>query len=192
MLMQMCMPLPFPAPWQPGQARTSTGNEVGRHLRSLLRGLLVGPSTSWLSRSSNGLRTRTHPVRGAVMRGRVQQAPQSARTSCRSTAQQLNVGFVADSEMSNQQLSRRCTAAPQQLMGRTTRPGSSPRSHRSASVGGPRGDSGRVRQPDRAHGRRHTGTALLSSPRHAKSHVVKLLNQRNHLPGEPPGSRDLP
>ena len=141
----------LPCTRQPGQARTSTGNEVGRHLRSLLRGLLVGPSTSWLSRSSNGLRTRTHPVRGAVMRERVQQAPQSARTSCRSTAQQLNAGFVADSEMSNQQLSRRWTAAPQQSMGRTTRPGSSPRSHRSASVGGPRGDSGRVRPRRIAH-----------------------------------------
>ena len=40
------------------------------------------------------------------MRERVQQAPQSARTSCRSTAQQLNAGFVADLEMSNQQLSK--------------------------------------------------------------------------------------
>ena len=61
----ICMPLPFPAPWQPGQARTSTGNVVGRHLQSAKSSLLNKPSMELASTSLGAARSssRIHSLR---------------------------------------------------------------------------------------------------------------------------------
>ena len=48
----------LPCTPHPKGVRTSIENVVGRHLQLLVQGLLENPSTRWLSRSSNSLRTR--------------------------------------------------------------------------------------------------------------------------------------
>ena len=74
-----------------------------------------------------------HPIRGSEMGGQASQAPDSACTSCTSTFLQQQVGSAACFQMLRFMLLRRCAAAPQHAMRRSTRPTISQPSHRQAS-----------------------------------------------------------